>query len=58
MHNIKGKMQRMSLTQYAEWSRNHLDAAGEAADDCEENIDAIVGEYVNGTDYLAPCHAK
>ena len=51
-------MQRMSLPQYAEWSRNHLDAAGEAADDCEENIDAIVGEYVNGTDYLAPCHAK
>ena len=51
-------MQCMSLPQAAEWSRNHLDAAGDAADECEETIDAIVGEYVNGADYLAPCHEK
>ena len=42
----------------AEWSRQHFNASGATGDECEENIDTIVVEYVNGTDYLAPCHAK
>ena len=44
--------------QAAEWSREHFNASGATGDECEENIDTIVVEYVNGTDYLAPCHAK
>ena len=52
------QIQHLSILQAAKWSRDHLDAAGAAADECEENIDAIVGEYVNGTDYLAACHQK
>ena len=51
-------MERMSLPQAAEWSRNHLNAAGSAADECEGNMDDIVGEYENGSDFLAPCHEK
>ena len=52
------QMTRDETREVAEWSRNHFDAAGETADECEENMDAIIAEYVNGTDTLAPCHEK
>jgi len=52
------RMTRNETAQAAEWSRNHLNAAGSAADECEGNMDDIVGEYENGSDFLAPCHEK
>merc|ERR1712027_136717 len=52
------RMTRDEAEQAAEWSRQHFNASGATGDECEENIDTIVVEYVNGTDYLAPCHAK
>ena len=48
----------MDCPQAADWSREHLDAAGETADECEENIDAVVGQYQNEEDTIAKCHKK